>query len=79
MFSNDVSFYIFIVEDDFIDKDVVEVIEDFAIHAPLKNIKVEVKRSQHKEQGFSDTIINDKNEKDDIVRKSDSVLETIEP
>jgi MFS superfamily sulfate permease-like transporter len=64
---------------DFIDKDVVEVIEDFAIHAPLKNIKVEVKRSQHKEQGFSDTIINDKNEKADIVRKSDSVLETIEP
>ena len=64
---------------DFIDKDVVEVIEDFAIHAPLKNIKVEVKRSQYKEQGFSDIIINDKNEKADIVRKSDSVLETVEP
>lgn len=30
---------------DFIDKDVVEVINDFAKHAPLKNIKVEVKRS----------------------------------
>jgi MFS superfamily sulfate permease-like transporter len=64
---------------DFIDKDVVEVIEDFAIHAPLKNIKVEVKRSQYKEQGFSNTIINDKNEKADIVRKSDSVLESVEP
>ena len=64
---------------DFIDRDVVEVIEDFTIHAPLKNIKVEVKRSQYKDQGFSDTIINEKNEKADIVRKSDSVLETIEP
>ncbi len=30
---------------DFIDKDVVEVINDFAKHAPLKNIRVEVKRS----------------------------------
>jgi len=64
---------------DFIDKDVIEVIEDFTIHAHLKNIKVEVKRSQYKEQGFNDTRINDKNEKAGIVRKSDSVLETVEP
>jgi len=64
---------------DFIDKDVVEVIEDFVIHAPLKNIKVEVKRSQYREQGFNDIIINNKNEKAGIVRKSGSVLETIEP
>ena len=64
---------------DFIDKDVVEVIEDFAIHAPLKNIKVEVKKSQYKEQGFSKTIINDTNAKADVIRKPDSVLETIEP
>jgi len=39
---------------DFIDKDVVEVIEDFMKHAHLKNIKVELKRSLYKEQGFSD-------------------------
>lgn len=38
---------------DFIDKDVVEVIEDFMKHAPLKDIKVELKRSAYKEQGFS--------------------------
>lgn len=30
---------------DYIDKDVVEVIEDFMKHAPLKNIKVQLKRS----------------------------------
>ena len=38
---------------DFIDRDVVEVIEDFIKHAPLKNISVELKRSLYKEQGFS--------------------------
>lgn len=38
---------------DFIDKDVVEVIEDFMIHAPLKNIVVELKKSNYKEQGFA--------------------------
>jgi MFS superfamily sulfate permease-like transporter len=38
---------------DFIDKDVIEIIEDFMIHAPLKNINVELKRSNYKEQGFS--------------------------
>ncbi|HSB92905.1 MAG TPA: SulP family inorganic anion transporter [Flavitalea sp.] len=38
---------------DFIDRDVVEVIEDFIKHAPLKNISVELKRSLSKEQGFS--------------------------
>lgn len=38
---------------DFIDKDIVETIEDFMLHAPLKNIQVELKRSKYKEQGFS--------------------------
>ncbi|WP_276480675.1 SulP family inorganic anion transporter [Paraflavitalea pollutisoli] len=37
---------------DFIDKDVIEVIEDFQKHAPLKNINVELKKSVYKEQGF---------------------------
>lgn len=40
---------------DFIDKDVIEVIEDFMKHAPLKNIKVELKRSVYKDQGFVKT------------------------
>jgi MFS superfamily sulfate permease-like transporter len=38
---------------DFIDKDVIEVIEDFMLHAPLKNIRVELKRSTYKQQGFT--------------------------
>jgi MFS superfamily sulfate permease-like transporter len=38
---------------DFIDKDVVEVIEDFMKHAPLKNIRVELKKSRYREQGFT--------------------------
>ncbi|MBS1577339.1 MAG: SulP family inorganic anion transporter [Bacteroidetes bacterium] len=47
---------------DFIDKDVVETIEDFMLHAPLKNIRVELKRSSYKEQGFSKRITTrDKN------------------
>lgn len=33
---------------DFIDKDVVEVINDFLLHAHLKNIKVEVRKSPNK-------------------------------
>jgi MFS superfamily sulfate permease-like transporter len=37
---------------DFIDKEIVEVIEDFMKHAKLKNIRVELKKSQHKTQGF---------------------------
>ena len=38
---------------DFIDKDIVEVIEDFLKHAPLKGITVELKKSNYKDQGFS--------------------------
>ena len=38
---------------DFIDRDVVETIEDFMLHAPLKNIYVELKRSMTRDQGFS--------------------------
>jgi MFS superfamily sulfate permease-like transporter len=37
---------------DFIDKDIIEVIEDFLKHAPLKGITVELKKGNH-EQGFS--------------------------
>lgn len=38
---------------DFIDRDIVEVIEDFVKHAPLRNIRVELKRNMFKDQGFS--------------------------
>lgn len=37
---------------DFIDRDIVEVIEDFTLHAPLKNIQVQVKYSEYRQQGF---------------------------
>jgi MFS superfamily sulfate permease-like transporter len=42
--------YVFIdaIRADFIDKDVIEVINDFMRHAHLKNINVEIKRSAHK-------------------------------
>jgi MFS superfamily sulfate permease-like transporter len=64
---------------DFIDKDIIEVIEDFSIHAPLKNIRVEIKQNNAGQQGFSKIILEDKNTKPDIIRKQDTVLETIEP
>lgn len=38
---------------DYIDKDVIEVIEDFITHAPLKNIEVELRQSLYKDQGFT--------------------------
>lgn len=54
---------------DFIDRDVVEVIEDFMLHAPLKNIRVELRKSQYREQGFSKETV-DKNLQDvQVMRK----------
>ncbi len=46
---------------DFIDKDVIETIEDFMLHAPLKNIYVELKRNTTREQGFSSEIVSLRN------------------
>ncbi len=42
---------------DFIDKDIIEVIEDFMLHAHLKNITVEIKRSLFKDQGFAPSLL----------------------
>jgi MFS superfamily sulfate permease-like transporter len=53
---------------DFIDKDVIETIEDFMLHAPLKNIRVELKRSSYKEQGFSKQITDRELKKENLVR-----------
>ena len=36
------------VRADFIDKDIIEVINDFLCHAHLKNIKVEIRKSVYK-------------------------------
>jgi MFS superfamily sulfate permease-like transporter len=62
---------------DFIDKDIVEVIEDFMIHAPLKNIRTEVKYSRQKKQGFDQKILNDHNRKADIIRTHEKNLEEV--
>lgn len=63
---------------DFIDKDIVEVIEDFAVHAPLKNIRLEIKRSQYKEQGFNRAIPDDQEYKMDNIQKNETTLKKIE-
>lgn len=42
---------------DFIDRDVIETIEDFILHAHLKNITVELKTSNHKSQNFSEKFV----------------------
>ncbi len=62
---------------DFIDKDVIETIEDFMIAAQLKNITVELKKSNLREQGFSKTITEDKDEKT-IVRNHDKSLSNVD-
>lgn len=62
---------------DFIDRDIVEVIEDFMIHAPLKNIYVEIKASPYKNQGFSETILNDKDRYADVVRTHDKEVKPV--
>ncbi len=53
---------------DFIDKDVIETIEDFMLHAPLKNIRVELKGHNFKNHGFSEKIIYDENPEADLER-----------
>jgi MFS superfamily sulfate permease-like transporter len=63
---------------DFIDKDVVETIEDFMLHAPLKNIRVELKLSRHKEHGFKQNIAADKNNKADLVRTHEKKVKEAE-
>lgn len=58
---------------DFIDRDVVEVIEDFMVHAPLKNIRVELKKSQFRDQGFTPGL-NKSLEEAQMVRTYDEKL-----
>jgi MFS superfamily sulfate permease-like transporter len=60
---------------DFIDRDVVEVIEDFMIHAPLKNVRVELKLSKYKNHGFDRKVVDDNNMSADIVRSHEKTLQ----
>lgn len=62
---------------DFIDKDVVESIEDFMKHAHLKNITVELKRSAARDQGFSEPFF-EKLGKERILRTEAAALQNAE-
>lgn len=53
---------------DFIDRDVVEVIEDFMIHAPLKNITVSLKLSAIRQHGFDEKLVQDSNPDGEFIR-----------
>jgi MFS superfamily sulfate permease-like transporter len=59
---------------DFIDRDIVEVIEDFLKHAPLKNIVAEVKYSQVRQQGFDTKLLQEHNRKNRKMQKHEKDL-----
>ncbi|MET0461814.1 MAG: SulP family inorganic anion transporter [Chitinophagaceae bacterium] len=59
---------------DYIDRDVIETIEDFLIAAPLKNIEVELRKSRNKEQGFHDLVHEANAGNHTIVREHDKDL-----
>jgi len=62
---------------DFIDRDVVETIEDFMIHAPLKNIVVELKKSNYKEQGFAKKITTPASLGSQLIRTTENEVKEI--
>ncbi|MBI1343902.1 MAG: SulP family inorganic anion transporter [Terrimonas sp.] len=62
---------------DFIDLDIIEVIEDFMIHAPLKDIRVELKKNMQKEQGFDPTLNIWQNIRKSFVRTYEKKIEEI--
>jgi MFS superfamily sulfate permease-like transporter len=63
---------------DFIDKDVIEVIEDFLIHAPLKNIDAEVKVSPFQNQGFNPKVLRANDTNENIIRQHDKTVQETE-
>lgn len=63
---------------DFIDRDVIETIEDFMIAAPLKNIKVELKKSNMRDQGFNAKIVEQNDTVADTVRNHDKSVGMVE-
>ena len=62
---------------EFIDRDIVEVIEDFMLHAPLKNIRVELKTNPYRNFGFN-TSPAMTDGKPNVVRQHDKELVEIE-
>lgn len=63
---------------DFIDKDIVETIEDFIIHAQLKNIEVELKTSATRDQGFSDQLLESNGTPGHFTRRHDKKIVKVE-
>ncbi|WP_262915184.1 SulP family inorganic anion transporter [Niabella ginsengisoli] len=62
---------------DYIDRDVVETIEDFTLHAPLKNIKVDLYTSGFVDHGFSYKILANNNEDGSLKRNYEEVIESV--
>lgn len=62
---------------DFIDKDVVEVIEDFMIHAPLKDISVSLQVSSFIDHGFSYKILDAENQEGKLIRTQDKTIQRV--
>lgn len=62
---------------DFIDKDIIEVIEDFMIHAHLKNIRVELKTGTSQNHGFSNALPYKANGHV-VIRTPEKTLQTVE-
>ena len=63
---------------DFIDKDIVETIEDFLIHAPLKDIEVELKVSNTRDQGFSEELLKKNGTGGSFTRSHDKTIKRVE-
>ncbi|MCR6722410.1 MAG: SulP family inorganic anion transporter [Chitinophagaceae bacterium] len=63
---------------DFIDKDIIETIEDFMIHSQLKNITVELKTNQTKEQGFSKELLESNGTPGHYTRRHDKKIVKVE-
>ncbi|WP_300598274.1 SulP family inorganic anion transporter [Niabella sp.] len=64
---------------DYIDKDIVEVIEDFIIHAPLKNIDVQLETSGFIDHGFSYKILANDNKDGHLRRTYTKVITSTKP
>ncbi|RYY57041.1 MAG: SulP family inorganic anion transporter [Chitinophagaceae bacterium] len=63
---------------DYIDRDVIETIEDFMIAAPLKNIIVELKKSNMKDQGFNPLLVSKNAENTVVIREHDKALQVLQ-
>ncbi|GAB3427769.1 SulP family inorganic anion transporter [Niabella aquatica] len=62
---------------DYIDRDVVETIEDFTLHAPLKNIRVELYTSGFIDHGFSYKVLANNNDNASLRRNYEEVIEPV--